>query len=228
MFFVLKLINVDTDFFLTFSFLFNSESDFSDTLFGFLLSILMIITVFPLTSFTGKILLQTTPVHMISHLDKCLREASTMDGVLEFRNEHFWSLGWNNIVGTIHVRVRRDANEQIVLSHLNNRLSNLVSDLTIQVFKDEWSWQQTHPSRLLRQDPSSALLKYSLPSSSVASSSINSSSSLLTGVYSSVPLASTSEVNNSVQGLTLNSGHSGSMRNNNQTGNHVKEWLQNV
>ena len=206
------------------------ESDFADTIFGFMLSILMIVTVYPLASFTGKILLQTTPVHMISHLDKCLREASTMDGVLEFRNEHFWALGYNNIVGTIHVRVRRDANEQVVLSHLTNRLSNLVSDLTIQVFKDEWSWQPS-PSRLLRQDQS--LLKYSLPSS-VSPTSLGSSTSLLTAVPSSISVPMSSSTTSNV-GIGLNSSMSGlpvstgSIRNNNHSGNnHVKEWLQNV
>lgn len=91
------------------------------------------ITMFPMCSYTAKILLQTAPVHTIGHLDKCLREASTLDGVLEFRNERFWTLGFGDLVGSLHVRIRRDANEQVVLAHLNNRLSNLVSDLTIQV-----------------------------------------------------------------------------------------------
>lgn len=42
-------------------------------------------------------------------------------------------------VGTLQVRVRRDADEQMVLAHVHNRLSNLVSELTIQIFKDDWS-----------------------------------------------------------------------------------------
>lgn len=179
-----------------------------DTLFGSLLSLLLILTVLPLCSFTGKTLLQTTPAHMIGHLDKCLREASTMEGVLEFRNEHFWTLGYNDLVGSIHVRVRRDANEQVVLSHLTNRLSNLVSDLTIQVFKDEWSWQPS-PSRLLRQE-NATLLKYTLPS--IPSSSAISSSS-------SAPLTSSS----STIALTINSDEKGALRN-----NHATDWVQNV
>ena len=146
---------------------------------------------------------------MIGHLDKCLREASTLEGVLEFRNEHFWTLGYNDLVGSIHVRVRRDANEQVVLSHLTNRLSNLVSDLTIQVFKDEWSWQPS-PSRLLRQE-NTTLLKYTLPS--VPSSSAISSSS------SSAPLIGSS----AAIALTINSDEKAALRN-----NHATEWVQNV
>lgn len=42
-------------------------------------------------------------------------------------------------VGSVQVRVRRDADEQLVLAHVYNRLSNLVSMLTIQIFKDDWS-----------------------------------------------------------------------------------------
>lgn len=37
------------------------------------------------------------------------------------------------------MRVRRDADEQMVLAHVYNRLSNLVSQLTVQIFKDDWT-----------------------------------------------------------------------------------------
>lgn len=165
----------------------------------------------PLSSFTGKTLLQTTPAHMIGHLDKCLREASTLEGVLEFRNEHFWTLGYNDLVGSIHVRVRRDANEQVVLSHLTNRLSNLVSDLTIQVFKDEWSWQPS-PSRLMRQE-NATLLKYTLPSVStpvIASSSSSSNATLAPNSSSTIT-------------LTMSPEEKGLLRN-----NHATDWVQDV
>ena len=41
--------------------------------------------------------------------------------------------------GSVHVRVRRDADEQMVLAHVYNRLANLVTVLTVQIFKDDWS-----------------------------------------------------------------------------------------
>lgn len=41
--------------------------------------------------------------------------------------------------GSVHVRIRRDANEQMVLAHVTNRLSTLISTLTVQIFKDEWA-----------------------------------------------------------------------------------------
>lgn len=39
----------------------------------------------------------------------------------------------------MHVRVRRDADEQLVLAHVVNRLSDLVPNLTVQIFKDDWT-----------------------------------------------------------------------------------------
>lgn len=41
--------------------------------------------------------------------------------------------------GSVQVRVRRDADEQLVLAHVFNRLSNLVRVLTVQIFKDDWT-----------------------------------------------------------------------------------------
>lgn len=37
------------------------------------------------------------------------------------------------------MRIRRDANEQMVLAHVTNRLHTLVSTLTVQIFKDDWT-----------------------------------------------------------------------------------------
>nr|XP_060609943.1 zinc transporter 6 [Anolis sagrei ordinatus] len=95
-------------------------------------------TMYPMSVYSGKVLLQTTPPHVIGQLDKLIREVSTLDGVLEVRNEHFWTLGFGSLAGSVHVRIRRDANEQMVLAHVTNRLCTLVSTLTVQIFKDDW------------------------------------------------------------------------------------------
>lgn len=68
-------------------------------------------------------------------LDKALREASTLEGVLELRNEHFWTIGFGVLVGSLYVRVRRDASDQLVLAHVTKRLHPFVKHLTIQVHK---------------------------------------------------------------------------------------------
>ncbi|XP_064602001.1 zinc transporter 6-A-like [Liolophura sinensis] len=116
----------------------------ADTWAAMSIAFMILGTMFPMSVYTGKILLQTTPAHVIGQLDKLLREATTLDGVLEFRHEHFWTLSFGTLAGSVQVRVRRDADEQLVLAHVHNRLSNLVAVLTIQIFKDDWSRGSTY------------------------------------------------------------------------------------
>lgn len=111
---------------------------------GFAIALMIIGTMLPFAVYTGKILLQTTPSHLLTQLDKILREASTLDGVLEFRDEHFWNISFGVLVGSLHVRIRRDADEQLVLAHVWNKLAGLVQHLTIHIFKDDWMRRTTH------------------------------------------------------------------------------------
>ncbi|XP_003382471.1 PREDICTED: zinc transporter 6-A-like [Amphimedon queenslandica] len=96
-------------------------------------------TMLPLSIYTGKLLLQTAPEHILPLLDKSMKEASTMDGVLEIKNEHFWTVTFGSYVGSLQVRVRRDADEQEVLKKVTSCLSSQLNDLTIQVVKDDWN-----------------------------------------------------------------------------------------
>nr|XP_023411019.1 zinc transporter 6 isoform X2 [Loxodonta africana] len=93
-----------------------------DTASAIAISLMTFGTMYPMSVYSGKVLLQV----------------STLDGVLEVRNEHFWTLGFGSLAGSVHVRIRRDANEQMVLAHVTNRLYSLVSTLTVQIFKDDW------------------------------------------------------------------------------------------
>lgn len=120
------------------------SSPMIDTYAAILISIMSIGTMLPFGIYTGKILLQTTPSHLITQLDKSLREASTLDGVLEFRHEHFWTLSFGVLAGSLHVRIRRDADEQLVLAHVWNKLAGIVQILTIHIFKDDWMRRTTH------------------------------------------------------------------------------------
>lgn len=53
--------------------------------------------------------------------------------MLELKNGHFWQLDFNSIAGTIDVRIRRDANEQLVLGLVTEKLLTIVNNLTVQV-----------------------------------------------------------------------------------------------
>ncbi|KAK6740700.1 hypothetical protein RB195_008885 [Necator americanus] len=101
-----------------------------------ILSVAVFSTMWPLSVYTGMILLQTAPPHLLNQIDRCISEASTIDGVLEIRSRHFWQLDFAQLVGTVDVRVRRDADEQNVLTLVTDKMSSVVSMLTVQIVKD--------------------------------------------------------------------------------------------
>ncbi|KAI1717080.1 cation efflux family domain-containing protein [Ditylenchus destructor] len=126
---------------------FMTEFWWFDSVAALVLSFTVFATMMPLSTYTGRILLQTTPPHVHNQIDRCISESSTIEGVLELKNGHFWQLDFNSIAGTIDVRVRRDADEQIVLSRVTEKLSTVVNILSVQILKDittTWSSNAQH------------------------------------------------------------------------------------
>ena len=100
-------------------------------------SILIVRSCYPLFRAAGIVLLQTTDESIRPGLDRILREISFYDGVLECRSSHFWSITPGINVGSLHIRVRSDANEGAILHYVQNLLKKYVSDLTVQIEKDQ-------------------------------------------------------------------------------------------
>ena len=113
---------------------------FFNLIFSLSLLIHLCVTPPPFSDFANSTR-QTAPAELVGQLEKNLREISTFDGVLEFHNEHFWAVSYGQLAGSLHVRIRRDANEQAVLAQVIQKLAPLVppSQLTIQVSKDSWT-----------------------------------------------------------------------------------------
>jgi zinc transporter 5/7 len=104
---------------------------------SFLFSAVLIIQlVLPLFQTTGAILLMTTPANIRLGLDRCIREISFYDGVLELRSAHWWTQAPGVVVGSLHIRIRSDASEQLILAYVNSVLKKYISILTVQVEKD--------------------------------------------------------------------------------------------
>lgn len=115
---------------------------------SFLLSAILIIQlVVPLFQTTGAILLMTTPHSIRLGLDRSIREISFYDGVLELRSAHWWTQAPGVIVGSLHIRIRADAQEQVILGYVHSVLKKYVAILTVQVEKDQipvnWMIQNT-------------------------------------------------------------------------------------
>ncbi|XP_044169987.1 zinc transporter 6-like isoform X4 [Acropora millepora] len=78
-----------------------NNSYVADSLCAIVAAFMMWATMLPLSVCSGQILLQTCTIDTMSQIDKCLREASTLDGVLEFRNEHFWTISFGRLSHTL-------------------------------------------------------------------------------------------------------------------------------
>jgi len=83
---------------------------------------LIIRAILPLFQAMSLILLQTTPPHLQSALDQCLREIRYLEGVLECRNVHWWTQSLGVTVGSLHVRVTSTSNEQQILATVHKSL----------------------------------------------------------------------------------------------------------
>lgn len=114
---------------------------------GLALAAVVVHQAWPLTKFTGIILLQTVPPEARIGIERCIREISFYDGVLECRAAHWWTHSPGVAVGSLHIRVRSDADEQKTLNFARELLGKYVTHLTIQIEKDspvDWLVKQGH------------------------------------------------------------------------------------
>ena len=92
----------------------------------------------PLFRYTSSLLLQTTDMSIKTQLDRCVREISFFDGVLECRSVHWWQMAPRHTVGSLTLRIRYDASEADIRRYCESILvkKGLVKDLTLQLDKD--------------------------------------------------------------------------------------------
>ena len=107
-----------------------------DPLATLLIAVVITQSSWPLLKASGRVLLQSTPGALRHTLQKIMREAATLEGVLECHEEHFWAMAPGVYVATLCVRARSDANEQAILTEVHRMLSPFITHLTVQVEKD--------------------------------------------------------------------------------------------
>lgn len=90
----------------------------------------------PLIRRAGLILLQTKPESLQVVLDRAVRELSCHAGVLQVRDQHWWEHYPGHAVGSLHVRVRAEADAQAILRFARGVLGRHLSVVTVQVDKD--------------------------------------------------------------------------------------------
>jgi Co/Zn/Cd efflux system component len=103
----LVLLAFSSSFFTLFTYYLIGTYEWIDAINAVLLAFVVFTTLMPLSIHSGRILLQTVPLHIQNQIDRCVSEASRIEGVFELRNAHFWQIDFNSIVGTVDVRIRR-------------------------------------------------------------------------------------------------------------------------
>eukprot|EP01092_Planopodium_desertum_P002295 TRINITY_DN13619_c0_g2_i1.p1 TRINITY_DN13619_c0_g2~~TRINITY_DN13619_c0_g2_i1.p1 ORF type:complete len:138 (-),score=10.14 TRINITY_DN13619_c0_g2_i1:39-452(-) len=94
----------------------------------------------PLLKGTGFVLLQRTPSSLEKRVPEYLHKVETLGGVVRLKNPHFWSNYGDNLVGTLHVVVNPEINEQIILLQVTQIMAPLgLRDLTVQIEKEQFA-----------------------------------------------------------------------------------------
>eukprot|EP01111_Echinosteliopsis_oligospora_P016085 TRINITY_DN6566_c2_g1_i1.p1 TRINITY_DN6566_c2_g1~~TRINITY_DN6566_c2_g1_i1.p1 ORF type:complete len:520 (-),score=143.37 TRINITY_DN6566_c2_g1_i1:90-1649(-) len=119
---------------------------YADTVVSVAIAVLIVLSALPICQRTAKILLQATPEELYTKLIACLREAGTLEGVLEYVDEHFWTIAPGIHVGSLCVKVHRDANEDHVRLQVTRLFAPHLSHFTVQVEKENWSIPSSSPS----------------------------------------------------------------------------------
>jgi len=110
----------------------------ADCVMAIVVSAMLMACSWPLARNMGRVLLQSTPFSIDGRLKRSISEASAVDGVLVCKDSdaRFWTLSPNEYVGSLHIRVKADADEQAVLAKVHNIFSGWITNLTIQIEKE--------------------------------------------------------------------------------------------
>jgi Co/Zn/Cd efflux system component len=88
----LVLLAFSSAFFTLLTYYLIGSYEWIDAINAVLLAFVVFTTLMPLSIHSGRILLQTVPLHIQNQIDRCVSEASRVEGVFELRNAHFWQV----------------------------------------------------------------------------------------------------------------------------------------
>eukprot|EP00943_MAST-04B_sp_MAST-4B-sp1_P005497 g5497.t1 len=110
----------------------------SDTAASLIISFLMVRTVLPTLQSSAKILLQCAPDTTVTKatVERCVRHLSNIEGVLEVREERYWTIDGTACTGTFCIRAHENADEQAILKKAEILCKPTFKYLNVQIEKD--------------------------------------------------------------------------------------------
>ncbi|XP_027194114.2 solute carrier family 30 member 7 [Dermatophagoides pteronyssinus] len=107
----------------------------ADPLCSMFISFLIVISVYPLLSESGAILMQRQPRELDSILPNCYRRVSQLDGVKNIHEAHFWTLCSGQYVGALKIEIRSDnVNPAAIVNQTNAIFQQVgIKNLHVQI-----------------------------------------------------------------------------------------------
>jgi len=111
----------------------------ADSVCSIIISLLIVGSVLPLLKSTSHILLGRNPESKDGSFRECLYRLSELDGVESYRDAHVWSFSDDELVGTLHVQVREDVDEQKMVQAITDLFKGSalsITNFSVQIEKN--------------------------------------------------------------------------------------------
>lgn len=109
----------------------------ADPLCSLFIAVLIFLSVLPLLQDSSQVLLLRTPGDLDKTLGSAFNKILSLDGVLSYRDPHFWRHASDSIVGVIHVQVAPSANEQRIIQQVSALFKEYgINKFSVQVEKE--------------------------------------------------------------------------------------------
>lgn len=108
----------------------------SDPICSLLLSLLIFASVVPLLKSSVNILMQISPNELETKILNHLSAVKSIPGVIGYSNPHFWANTPHHIIGSIHIYITPQSQEQVILKQAQEIFNQAgIEDMTIQIIK---------------------------------------------------------------------------------------------
>ncbi|XP_047229263.1 zinc transporter 5 [Girardinichthys multiradiatus] len=111
----------------------------ADPICSLFIATLIFLSVIPLLKDACEVLLLRTPPEHEKDLNSALEKIEKIEGVLSYRDPHFWRHSASVVAGTIHLQVMSDVVEQRIIQQVTAILKDAgVNNLSVQVEKEAY------------------------------------------------------------------------------------------
>lgn len=103
---------------------------------GIICGLVAIYCIWPLFRSSGLVLLQSVPVTELAPLDRARREILGINGVVEVLEQKYWVQTPGDFVLSARLKVKRNSNEDQILSEARATYNRIATNITIELDAD--------------------------------------------------------------------------------------------